>query len=136
MAGLAGAWLTEEWVARVATSVRHRPPAPGVEGEVRWIITATAADDVVLAWHYRAGEPSWLGSPSPGRAAKVTFTLPQAEARALLGGESQPSVAFMRGRLKTVGDAGLVLALLASTATPAWEAWRAGLDAATGDGAR
>ncbi|MHB1536848.1 MAG: SCP2 sterol-binding domain-containing protein [Acidimicrobiales bacterium] len=133
---MAEAWLTEEWVASVAASVSQRPPAPGVDGEVRWVIAAAAAHDVVLAWHYRAGQPSWLGSPSPGRAAEVTFTLPQAEARALLGGESQPSVAFMRGRLKTAGDPGLVLALLASTATPAWEAWRAGLDAATADGAR
>ena len=53
----------------------------------------------------------------------VTLTLPAAEAGEVAAGRLSPSVAYMQGKLKTSGDPGLVLQLLAATATPAFEQW-------------
>lgn len=50
--------------------------------------------------------------------ATVSLTLPYADAIAVVRGELQPSVAFMQGRMKTAGDPGKLLDLLAATATP------------------
>ena len=55
------------------------------------------------------GEPDLTLSLSPGDAALVRQ------------GQLAPSVAFMQGRLKTSGDNGLLLEVLAWTATPAFE---------------
>ena len=52
--------------------------------------------------------------------ADATLTLPYPEAMAIVRGELEPSVAFMQGRMKTAGDPGLLLDLLAATATPAF----------------
>ena len=48
--------------------------------------------------------------------AAVSLTVPYADAMAIVRGELQPSVAFMQGRMKTAGDPGIVLEMLAATA--------------------
>jgi hypothetical protein len=48
--------------------------------------------------------------------AKTSLTLPYADAVAIVRGELQPTVAFMQGRMKTAGDPGAVLDVLAATA--------------------
>jgi putative sterol carrier protein len=53
----------------------------------------------------------------PATAADVTLTITEEDARAMLSGELDPSVAFMRGTLKTSGDPGLLLRLLAGWST-------------------
>lgn len=55
----------------------------------------------------------------------VSLTLPYAEAMAIARGELEPSVAFMQGRMKTAGDPGRLLDLLAATAT---DGFRDGLE--------
>ena len=52
--------------------------------------------------------------------ADVVFTATYADATAIVRGELQPSVAFMQGRLKTAGDPGRLLEVLAVTSTPAF----------------
>jgi putative sterol carrier protein len=59
----------------------------------------------------------------------VTFTLPFADAKAVLAGELGASVAFMRGRLKTAGDNGLVIGVLGACEGAPLAAW---LDAVHG----
>jgi putative sterol carrier protein len=49
----------------------------------------------------------------------VTLTASYPDASAMAGGGLDPSVAFMQGRLKTAGDPGFVLDLLASVAARA-----------------
>jgi putative sterol carrier protein len=56
-------------------------------------------------------------------APDVTFTLAAADAAALADGGVAPTVAFMRGRLKTAGDPGLVLALLAAADAGPFARW-------------
>jgi putative sterol carrier protein len=46
-------------------------------------------------------------------AAEVTLTVPAPDADAMASGELNPSVAFMQGRMKTAGDPGRLLELLA-----------------------
>jgi len=54
----------------------------------------------------------------PGDAPDTTVSLSVADARAVVDGALQLSVAFMQGRLKVAGDMGIVLDLLALSATP------------------
>lgn len=56
--------------------------------------------------------------------AQVTWTVTAEVARQLAAGELDPSVAFMQGRLKTAGHPGLVLDVLAATATAPFRAYR------------
>jgi hypothetical protein len=52
--------------------------------------------------------------------ADLTLTIGTDEARLVRDGELEPSVAFMRGRLKSTGDNALLLRILAWSATPAF----------------
>jgi SCP-2 sterol transfer family len=52
--------------------------------------------------------------------ADLTLTIGTDEARLVKEGELDPSVAFMRGRLKSSGDNALLLRILAWTTTPAF----------------
>jgi hypothetical protein len=61
----------------------------------------------------------------PVEDADVALTVPYAEATAIAQGALQPSVAFMQGRMKTAGDPGRLLELLAATAT---QTFRDGLE--------
>jgi SCP-2 sterol transfer family len=63
------------------------------------------------------------GTVAPGDdgEADLTLTLSPDDARSVQHGQLAPSVAFMQGRLKTSGDNGLLLRVLAWTATPAFE---------------
>ncbi len=52
--------------------------------------------------------------------ADLTLTIGTGEARLVKEGELDPSVAFMRGRLKSSGDNALLLRILAWSASPAF----------------
>ena len=54
----------------------------------------------------------------------LTLTLTDADARAVLSGTLDPSVAFMQGRMKVAGAMGPLLDLLALAGTDAARAWR------------
>ena len=82
-------------------------------------------DDGVVA---EAGSGSSSGKPD------VTLTVPFAEAVAMAAGELDPSVAFMQGRMKTAGDPGLVLDVLAAVGVAA-RLSRACVSCAAGRGA-
>ena len=56
----------------------------------------------------------WPRSVPAHRAPDLTLTLPSAIADAVAGGELTASAAFMQGRMKTAGDLGLVLDVLAA----------------------
>jgi predicted lipid carrier protein YhbT len=56
--------------------------------------------------------------------ADVSLTVPFDDAVALLRGETDPSVLFMQGRMKTAGDPAKLLDLLACSARPGYAALR------------
>jgi hypothetical protein len=97
-------------------------PAPGVTGSVGLVVTGTASGDVKVRIQMVDGRPV-EASTDPGPEPELTLTLPAPEAGAIGAGTLDPSVAFMRGRLKTAGDNGLLLGLLAATAEPGFGSW-------------
>lgn len=130
----------EQSLADLAVSHGGRlPERPGVSGTVDVIVAGTAGGDrrVRLSWtDGRVTGASALPALPAGSATKarssrsravaaaasavglgeadLTLTVPADLARALVAGELRPSVAFMRGTLKTAGSNGLVLGVLAA----------------------
>lgn len=101
-------FLSEAWVAGFVGA----GTAPGPTGTLQVVVTG--APDGGGKWHARIDDgvvaEAALGTrPAPD----VTLTASYADASAMAAGELDPSVAFMQGRLKTAGDPGLVLDLLA-----------------------
>lgn len=123
-------WLSEEWLKEVADLAPSRPPVAGVTGTVSVAITGGPDGDVVYHWSYRDGVPG-EGGIGPAEAADLSLTIGQADARAVASGEVEPSVAYMRGRLKATGAGALLLGLLASTSTDGYRQWRQRAMAAT-----
>jgi len=70
----------------------------------------------------------------PAGAADLTLELERADAAAVLDGTLAPSVAYMRGRLKSSGDNSLLLGLLAASSERAWEDWRVAASGGAGAG--
>jgi putative sterol carrier protein len=99
-------FLSAEWL----DLVRAATPAIGT----RIDCTISGAPDVDVKVHIDDGDVG-LGLLDD---ADVSLTLPYPEALQIARGELQPSVAFMQGRMKTAGDPGRLLAVLAATATP------------------
>lgn len=100
-------FLSAEWIDVV------RGAAPTV-GDARVECTVTGGPDGDVKLH-AAGNDVALGALAD---ADVSLTVPYAEAIAIAQGELKPSVAFMQGRMKTAGDPGKLLDLLAATAAP------------------
>ena len=97
-------WL-DGWVGRGR--------APGGSGAVQVVVTGLPDGDgrgrcrSTTAWW-----PRWRPARRPRRP--LTLTMPAAVAGAVAGGELTASAAFMQGRMKTAGDLGLVLDVLAA----------------------
>ena len=97
-------WL-DAWVGR-----GH---APGGSGAVQVVVTGLPDGDA--SWQVRV-EDGVVAEVAPGvvQGAALTLTLPAAIADAVADGETTASAAFMQGRMKTAGDLGLVLDVLAA----------------------
>jgi hypothetical protein len=119
-------FLSPEWLA----AARDAAPAPGVDLSLQVTVTGAPGGDV--QWHAvcRGGALTELAAGALPDA-DVALTLPYAEAVAVQKGELDPSVAYMQGRMKTAGDPGKLLVLLAATATSAYAALRTDLAAVT-----
>jgi hypothetical protein len=116
-------WLSEEWVEHVAAEAGARPPVPGANGTVSLAIGDKRGSEVAYHWSYRDGIPG-EGGVGGVADADLVLTITRADAEAVASGEVEPSVAFMRGRLKATGSGALLLGLLASTATDSYRGWR------------
>lgn len=94
-------------------------------------VTATAAVEVTdapgglrsVSGRWVEGRPVEVAEGPAAADVDVTFTLSAADAEEIASGRLSPSVAYMQGRLKTCGDPGLALQILAATATPGFEQW-------------
>jgi predicted lipid carrier protein YhbT len=89
---------------------RGRGPGPSVAVQV--VVSGGSAGDVTAHLTLADGV---VVEASVGEAAEpdIAFTAVAADAVAIANGDLDPSVAFMQGRLKTTGDPGRVLELLA-----------------------
>jgi SCP-2 sterol transfer family len=116
-------WLSEDWLKEMAALADSRPPLASASGTVSLAITAGRGRDVGYHWEYRDGVPGG-GGVGVAADANLALTIDRDDAWTVLTGEVEPSVAFMRGRLKATGDGGLLLELLESTTTGGYQGWR------------
>jgi hypothetical protein len=100
-------FLSTEWIDVVCDA------APSV-GDATVECTVVGGPDGDVKVH-AAGNDVALGGLA---GADVSLTVPYPEAVAIAQSDLEPSVAFMQGRMKTAGDPGKLLDLLAATATP------------------
>ena len=114
---------TAEWAEAAGELWPHLPPAPGADGTVSLAIATAPRREIAWHWRYQDGRVVEGGAGSGGDP-KVALTLAAADAPDVWSGRVEPSVAFMRGRLKTAGDGALLLAFLASTTAEGFGEWR------------
>ena len=113
------AWLSEEWLAATNDVAGLVPADLSVTMQVT--VSGLSGGDVRYHRIFQGGRAvgaAMGAAPDP----HVALVVPADQARAMLRAELDPSVAFMRGQLKTVGDSAAALALLAG-----WSS-KAGLD--------
>jgi putative sterol carrier protein len=72
-------------------------------------------------WAYKAGVVAEAASDAE---PDLSMTMASQDAIDVLSGRIEPSVAFMRGRLKTSGDNGMLLLFLESTTSEEFGRWR------------
>jgi hypothetical protein len=103
-ASVAEGWL-DGWVDRGRT--------PGGSGVVQVVVTGRPGGDA--SWQVRVDD-GVVAEVAPGAPAHadLTLTFPAAVAHDVASGALTPSAAFMQGRMKTAGDLGLVLDVLAA----------------------
>jgi hypothetical protein len=106
-------FLSDEWIA----SWVGAGSSPGASGTVQIVVTGTDLPNDGK-WHLRIDDGVVAEAAAGSRPAPdLTLTVGYAEGAAMAAGELDPSVAFMQGRMKTAGDPGLVLDVLAGAAS-------------------
>ena len=116
-------WLSDAWVATGAAEAAELTGPPSLSGSVLVEVTDGPDGDVTLHADFAEGRLVGSGAGAPA-SADLTLTLTDSDARAVLSGALDPSVAFMQGRMKVVGAMAPLLDLLALAGT---EDGRAGL---------
>ncbi len=109
-------FLSEDWFEesrRVADSATF---AEGVSGRIACEVTGGPDGEVRCGAVLEDGRLTAWG-PGAVDGPELTVTTTAADAAAIQRGELDPSVAYMRGRLKAAGSMSLLLALLSATAT-------------------
>ncbi|HET9076783.1 MAG TPA: SCP2 sterol-binding domain-containing protein [Acidimicrobiales bacterium] len=116
-------WLSPEWAEGLAGLCPRLPEAPGANGSVSCSFVVARKREVALHWSYREGRAG-PGTAGPDADADLVLSLAAADAADVLSGRVEPSVAFMRGRLKASGDGALLLAFLESTTSAGYRPWQ------------
>lgn len=119
-------WLSAEWAEQAAGLCHLLPEAAGANGTVSVAFTVAPRKEVGFHWSYENGK-AVSGAAGPVPAADLVLGLAATDAADVLSGRVEPSVAFMRGRLKASGDGGLLLALLESTTAASFADWRSAM---------
>ena len=109
-------WLSDAWVATGAAEAAELTGPPSLSGSVLVEVTDGPDGDVTLHADFAEGRLVGSGAGAPA-SADLTLTLTDSDARAVLSGALDPSVAFMQGRMKVSGDMGPLLDLLALAGT-------------------
>jgi len=116
-------WLGEAWVEAGAADAADLTGPPSLTGSVVVEVTGGPDGDAAVRAVFSEGRLVGSGTGST-RSADLTLTLTDADARAVVSGALDPSVAFMQGRMKVAGSMGPLLDLLALSGTAAARAWR------------
>lgn len=112
-----------EWAEAAAPLTELLPDVPGANGTVSLAVSGGRRQEAGFHWNYDAGKAT-SGTAGIDTTADLVLLLATADAADVLKGAVEPSVAFMRGRLKASGDGGLLLGFLKSSIDPAFSKWR------------
>ncbi|MCZ7528690.1 MAG: SCP2 sterol-binding domain-containing protein [Acidimicrobiia bacterium] len=109
--------LGPEWLAELVRVTAAEPVAsPGLSARLDWTVGGAPGGDVKL---HTVVEDGRLAEAGPGPVGgDAVLTVGYDDALAILEGRLDPSVAFMRGRLKVSGSMGPVLELLRVASSP------------------
>jgi len=104
--------LSDDWLAAWVGAGRK----PGASGTVQVVVSGDAGGaGGVGPWAVRVDDGVVAEVASgPATEPDATLTIAYDDAIAIADGALDPAVAFMRGQLKTAGDPGLVLDVLAA----------------------
>jgi SCP-2 sterol transfer family len=109
-------WLSTEWFDETRPLWSEVPVADELSGRVQCEISGGPEGSNPCHWVLEGGRVVDSG-PGVIDGPDVTLTLAWDDALALHRGDVDPSVSFMRGRLKVAGSMALMLGLLAAAAT-------------------
>lgn len=121
-------FLSDEWFAQLRVDV---PPGDDALDAVSIEVTVLKAPPGDVTWHLDVAEGALTASSGARPGSNIALTVPYDDAVRVLRGEVEPSVLFMRGTMKTAGDPGLLLDVLAATATSEFHTRAAAVAAAT-----
>lgn len=121
-------WLSAGWADAVAALAPSLPGIAGADGSICLAVSTAPRKDVRVHWRYAGGPVVEAGS-GPLPEADLEITMAASDAASIFRGEVEPSVAYMRGRLKAAGEGKLLLEFLRSTATPEFGKWRQQVEA-------
>ena len=119
-------WLGDDWASGAAGATGLLPQAPGSSGTVSFAVSEGSGKkrrEAGFHWRYDNGK-AIDGAAGVDADADLVLLLAGDDAVELLSGRVEPSVAFMRGRLKASGDEGLLFRFLRSTTDSRFGAWR------------
>lgn len=122
-----------EWAEQASALWPHLPPVPGANGVVSLAVAVAPRRETAIHWRYEDGQVV-AGGVGAGGDPRLSLTIGAADAPELLSGAVEPSVAFMRGRLKTTGDGELLLAFLSATVGAGFDEWRRRVGSLAGPG--
>jgi len=125
--------LDARWAAGLHARAAQAPEAPGLTGVVAMAVPDAPAGELRVSVRYDDGRPG-PAEPADGEPV-VILTIPVTEAVAIFTGRCEPSVGFMRGRVKTAGDPGALLRWLRAASGPQWLQWLAASPGAPSPGA-
>lgn len=117
-------WLSDEWAAEAGSHYASLPALAGVGGTVSLSVTGPGKREATLHWTYGQDGRATEGGGGGLESADLALLLASDDAVQVLSGAVEPSVAFMRGRLKANGDGGLLLSFLESTTDDGFDQWR------------
>jgi len=111
-------FLSEEWLEAYAKVGRAARPVDGADGTIRVTVDGSPRGRVVWLETMAAGQILSVELAGPKEPADIELGAPYPVALALWRDGLDPNVAFMQGRLKMNGDAGLWLRLLPELRRP------------------
>jgi putative sterol carrier protein len=95
------------WVDAYLAAQQQRPAADGASGTVVVTIDGGRKNKVVFTEHLADGRATAVTDGPPDGTPDLELVVPADLAAAVFGGEVDPAVPFMQGRLKVAGDQAL-----------------------------
>jgi hypothetical protein len=108
--------LTDAWFDAVSGALEGLPPGPGGSGVVEVVISGGDPGRLATTWVVTDGRLASVGRADGTVEPDATLPQSRADLEAIVAGDRDPAVAFMRGDLKPEGRAAAVLSWLSAMA--------------------